>query len=121
MARSRASARAAGHRMERETADVLNAYVSRFIDIAPRKGAKDEGDIIHFETAGENPIVVECKDVATMSIGTWVNEAEVERKNKGAIAGIVVHKRKGKGNALDQYVTMTLRDLIAIRTDKRPD
>jgi hypothetical protein len=121
MGRSRAAAKAAGSRMERDTADCLKQHVSRFIDRKVKTGAKDQGDVGNLETPGGNGIAVECKDVATMSLGTWVNEAEAERVHAGAIAGVVVHKRKGKGNPLDQYVTMTMRDLIAILTDKRPD
>jgi hypothetical protein len=121
MGRSRAAAKAAGSRMERETADCLKEHVSRFIDRKVKTGSKDQGDIANLETTGHSPIAVECKDVATLSLGTWVNEAETERVHAGALAGIVVHKRKGKGSPLDQYVTMTMRDLIAILTDKRPD
>lgn len=120
MGRSRSAARAAGSRTERETADALQTHVSEFIDRRVKTGAKDKGDIVNLRTRGGNRIAVECKNVAAMSIGTWVNEAEVERVNDNAIAGIVVHNRKGVADPLGQYVTMTLRDLIAILTDRRP-
>lgn len=41
-----------------------------------------------------------------------MDEAEVERGNADAIVAVVAHKRKGKGKALDQYVTMSVRDFI---------
>ena len=49
-----------------------------------------------------------------------VTETEVERGNDDAIAGFVVHKRRGTSAAADQYVTTTLRDLVALLTGERP-
>lgn len=122
MGRSRASARAAGSRFERQTADVLAEYIDDRIDRRVKTGAKDKGDIAGLRhPSGGGKIVIECKDVATMSLGTWVKEAETERVNDEAIAGLVVHKRRGMGNPLDQYVTGTVRDLIALLTGWRPD
>lgn len=106
--------------MERIIADCLAEHVDDRIDRRVKTGAKDKGDIGGLRHMGER-VVIECKDVATMSLGTWVAEAEVERGNDDAVAGIVVHKRRGHAQALDQYVTMTLRDLIALLTGTRPD
>ena len=44
----------------------------------------------------------------------WCDEAEVERGNADAVAGVVVHKARGKGQFLDQYVTMRVRDFLAL-------
>jgi hypothetical protein len=55
-----------------------------------------------------------------MNLAGWVAEAETERVNDGALAGVVVHKRRGKGHAGDQYVTMTLNDFVALLTGTRP-
>ena len=41
-------------------------------------------------------------------------EAEVERENDDALAGLIAHKRHGKGDPLDQWVTTTMRELIAL-------
>lgn len=119
MGRSRSSAKAAGTRMERVTADCLAEHVDDRIDRRVKTGRADKGDIAGLRVHGRR-VVVECKDVSTMSLGTWVGEAEVERVNDGALAGLVVHKRRGKGDPLDAYVTMTLRDLIALLTGVRP-
>lgn len=105
--------------MERETADTLARYVDDRIDRRVKTGAKDKGDIGGLRVH-EQRVVVECKDVNTLSLGTWVTEAEAERVNDGALAAFVVHKRRGKGDPLDQYVTMTLRDQIALLTGERP-
>jgi hypothetical protein len=106
--------------MERQTADAFAEHVDDRIDRRVTTGAKDKGDIGGLRVHNQR-VVVECKDVATMSIGTWVAEAEAERINDKALAGFVVHKRRGKGNPLDQYVTMTLRDVIALITGTRPE
>ena len=37
-----------------------------------------------------------------------------------ALVGLVVHKRHGKGQAADQWVTMTLADFVALTTGVRP-
>ena len=111
-----------GSSFERLIADCFKKHVSKYIDRKVKTGAKDTGDIANLETPGGKwHIVVECKNVAKANLGGWANEAEVERQNhRDAIAGIVIHKRRGKGQALDQYVTMTVRDFIAILTDQRP-
>lgn len=119
MARSRASARKAGSGFERDIADCLAKHVDDRIDSRVKTGAKDKGDIAGLRHMGGR-VVIECKNVATMSLGGWVTEAEIERGNDDAIAGLVVHKRRGKGQALDQYVTCTVRDLVALLTGERP-
>lgn len=119
MTRSRASARAAGSRHERLVADYLAEHVSEFVDRRVKTGATDKGDIANVRAHGER-VVIECKDVAKLDLAGWVTEAETERVNDGALAGLVVHKRKGKAQPGDQYVTLTLTDLVAILTGKRP-
>lgn len=107
--------------MERQTADAFAEHLDDRIDRRVKTGAKDKGDVANVRTHDNQKVVIECKDVATMSLGTWVNEAEVERVNDQALAAFVVHKRRGKGDPLEAYVTGTLRDLIAILSGKRPD
>jgi len=84
------------------------------IDRAPLRGAKDEGDIRGVRSPFGR-VVIECKQYGgRYDIGTWLNEAEAERGNAAAIAGVVVAKRARKGDALDQTVIMTVRDLVAL-------
>lgn len=64
-------------------------------------------------------IVIECKNTAKPSLGAWSREAEIERGNDDALAGVVAHKRHGKGRAEDQWVTMTLADFVALLTGSR--
>lgn len=109
---SRSKAR--GTSFERLLADGFAAALDDDrIDRAPLRGNADRGDI-----AGvANPfgkIAVEAKNVARLDLGGWVREADTERGNLDANAGVVIHKRRGKGQFLDQFVTMTVRDFLAI-------
>lgn len=119
MARNHASAKAAGTRLERQVADVLAKYVDDRIDRRVKTGAKDRGDIAGLRHMGHR-VVIEVKDVAKTNLSGWVTEAEVERGNDDALAGLVVHKRVRHGDPLDQYVTTTVRELIALLTGTRP-
>ena len=66
-------------------------------------GAADRGDI-----GGVPGLVVECKNVRTMSLGVWVDEARAEAANAGEPYGVVVHKRARVAAAEEQFVTMPL-------------
>lgn len=121
--RSRSSAKAAGSNLERSIADYLKEHVSRFIDRMPKYGANDRGDITNVETFNDQPVAVECKEYGGRIMpGPWTTEAEVERLNlPGAIAGVVIAKRRGTTHPGQQFVLMTVDDLVAILTGKRPD
>lgn len=119
MTRSRQSAKAAGTRFERLIADCLAKLVDDRIDRRVKTGNKDRGDIGGLRVLGGR-VVLECKDHARLNLSGWVDEADIERGNDDAIAGLVIHKRRGHGDPLDQYVTCTLRDLIALTTGDRP-
>jgi len=119
MSRNRTSARAAGARFERSIADCLAQHVDDRIDRRVKTGNKDRGDIGGLRHMGQR-VVIEAKDCATLSLGTWINEADIERGNDDAVAGLVIHKRRGHGDPLDQYVTTTVRDLIALLMGERP-
>ena len=112
--RNRASAKAAGSHFERVVADYLKGTLDDDrIDRRVKTGAKDRGDIAGVRIHGQR-IVIECKDTARPALGTWITEAETERGNDDALAGVVAHKRHGKGQPADQLVTMTLRDFAAL-------
>ena len=121
--RSRRSAKAAGSRFERSIADYLAEHIDDRIDRRPKTGAKDRGDIggVRLSPALRGGrIVIECKDSARTQLAGWAAEAEVERGNDDAVAGIVVHKRHGIGDPGQQWVTCTLDDLVALLTGERP-
>jgi len=119
MTRNRASAKKAGSSFERSTADYLKAVTGDDrIDRRVKNGAKDRGDVGGVRIHGKR-IVLECKNTAKTSLGTWANEAEIERGNDDALMAAIVHKRHGKGRPADQWVTMTLADFAALLTGNR--
>lgn len=119
MTRNRQSARKAGSSFERMVADFLAAALEDDrIDRRPKTGAKDRGDIGGVRHMGGR-IVVECKSTTRIELSRWLAETEVERGNDDALAGLVVHKRRGKSAPGEQYVTMRLGDLAALLTGER--
>lgn len=124
MARSRASAKAAGSKMERAVADYLAKHIDDRIDRRVKTGGKDKGDIASLRVRGLRA-VVEVKWTKDYNIGPHLREAETERINDEALIGMVIQKRTGIGIANDtgmgqQLVVMTLDDLITILTGVRP-
>lgn len=111
-----------GTRFETQVAGYLNAALEtdQFHRLA-MGGANDRGDVWGLTSHGR-PVVIECKSCRRAELAEWLGEAEVERGNADALAGVVVHKRRGVGEAHmgETYVTMTLADLVAICTGVRP-
>lgn len=118
MSRTRSSAKAAGTRFERAVADYLAEHVDDRVDRRVKNGSKDRGDIAGLRHMGQR-VVLECKDTSRINLGPWANEAEIERGNDDALAGLIVHKRHGKADPADQWVTCTLAELVALLTGSR--
>jgi hypothetical protein len=120
MSRNRATAKAAGARFERLIADGLaEALQDTRIDRKVKTGSKDKGDIANVRI-GEHKLVIECKDRGGQFYAAeWVAEAEAERINDEALAGIVVAKRRGVTDPMQQWVVMTLGELVAIMLQSR--
>jgi hypothetical protein len=117
--RNRASARKAGASFESLIAGYFAAYVDDRIERRTKNGSKDRGDVSGLRHRGER-VVVEAKDYGgRLEVGAWL-EAEIERDNDDAIAGLVVAKRRGKTQPGDQIVLTTLRDLVSLLTGERP-
>lgn len=108
-----------GSSFERLLADYLKTNGFPFADRRVKNGAKDRGDVGGIHAHGQR-VVIEAKNTAKINLGTWATEAETERVNDGALVGVICHKRHGKGQAADQWVTMTLRDFTALITGARP-
>ena len=119
MTRSRASAKAAGTRFERQVADYLaRGLDDDRIDRRVKTGSADKGDIGGVRHLGAR-VVVECKNTSRLEVGPWLTEAEVGRVNDAATVGLVVAKRHGKGAPADRLVLMTLGDLVALLNGNR--
>ena len=72
-------------------------------------GTLDKGDV-----AGVLGNVIEVKNCATTTLGTWVDETEIETINAGARYGVCWHKRRGRSSPGDWFVTMTGRQYVEI-------
>jgi hypothetical protein len=121
MTRTRRSAKAAGARFERLIADALAAALDDDrVDRRVKNGTKDRGDIGGVRLHGQR-VVIECKDVATLALPQWTAEAQLEAGNDDALVGVVVHKRRGVTDPLQQWVSCTVGDLVAILTGQRAD
>lgn len=119
MARSQATAKKAGATFEREIADYLRDnlgnHLSEAIDRQPKMGAKDTGDISNVRDSYKRKIVVEAKNYGgRLEPPQWLREAEVERENAKAYAGVVIAKRKGTTKPGEQYVVMDVDTLIKL-------
>lgn len=117
MTRNRTSARKAGSSFERAVADHLARRLDDDrIDRRVKTGSSDRGDITGVRFHGKR-LVIECKNEAKPRIPAYLREAETERGNDDALAGVVVTKRRGVGMTPDsmgeQLVCMTL-DTLAV-------
>lgn len=117
MTRNRKSAKAAGAKFERVIADHLKAALdNEFIDRKVKTGSKDTGDVGGVRAHGQR-LVIECKDYGgQIKAAEWLKEAEIERGNDDALAGIVIAKRRGVTDPNDQIVLMDVRNLVALIT-----
>ena len=102
MTRTRSSAKGAGAKFERAIADHLKAALDDDrIDRRTKTGAKDRGDIGGIRHMGGR-LVIECKDYGgRLQPAPWTAEAEIERGG-------------------DQWVLMTVDQLVAILTGEPP-
>ncbi|MCW2957153.1 MAG: hypothetical protein JWO69_2022 [Thermoleophilia bacterium] len=75
-------------------------------------GSKDRGDI-----AGLVGVVVEAKDCRTVTLGAWLDEAEVEKANDGADVGVVWAKRRGKTDPGAGFVVMSGQQFVDLLLD----
>lgn len=114
MGRNLRSAKAAGSRFERLVADYLDDRLEGcHVDRQVKTGAADSGDLYGVTCRGRQ-IAIECKNVTKMGLPQWVREAHTEATNIGGLTGIVIHKRHGNAKPGDQWVTMTITDLVTI-------
>ena len=105
-------------RFETLIASYLNQVWDDRIERRTRNGVKDRGDLSGVRVMGQR-VVVECKDHNRLDLAGWWAEAEAERGNDDAGAALVMHKRRGKSAAADQWVTLTLGELVALISGNR--
>lgn len=116
MTRNRRSAKTAGATFERQIADYLAEVLDDDrVDRRVKRGNQDRGDISGVRAHGQR-VVIECKNCATLSLPSWVREAQAEAGNDDALVGVVVSKRRGTTAPAAQWVHMTVADLVALLT-----
>ena len=115
MPRNRTSAKQAGARFERLIADHLARELDDRIDRRVKAGAADRGDIGGVRDSHGRKVVLECKDYGgRLEPSTWIREAHQEATNDSAHVGLVAAKRRGTTAPGDQWVLMTLDDLVKL-------
>ena len=107
-----------GARFESSVAAYLNVHVDDRIERRSKGGNKDRGDISGLRHMGQR-VVIECKNAARLDLAGWAAEAEIERGNDDAVAGVITSKRHGKGQPGDQWVTCTLADFVSLLNGSR--
>ena len=90
------------------------------IDRKVKAGAFDKGDIANVRCHDKN-VVIECKNYGgQVVLAEWVGEAETERINDNALAGVVIAKRKGVTEPMRQYCVMEVSEFVALlRGDRK--
>lgn len=94
------AAKAKGAGAERDVVAYLKEWFP-YVDRRLAGATLDKGDI-----SGIPGCTIEIKNHATMKLAEWTEELLVEMANDKAWTGVVVHKRKGRGNPADWYATM---------------
>lgn len=102
--------KAKGNAAERAVRDFLQGYGIE-CDRIPAGATNDTGDVIVYR---KNWPAIQIKNQKAMSLGTWITEAQQQAQNAKRATAIVVHKRKGKGNPADWYVTTTLAEFLQL-------
>lgn len=102
--------KAKGSAAERAVCDYLNV---RGVDAerVPAGATLDRGDIW---VPDKNWPAIQVKNHARLNLAGWIDDVTIQAVNAGRDTGIVVHKRRGKGNPGAWYVTLTLDDLVTL-------
>jgi hypothetical protein len=93
---------------------VANWLKTNGVTHAERRGVHtdDRGDI-----DGLPGVIIECKNVEQMSLGSWLDQANNARRHIGADLVVVVHKRRGKPDVEQAFFTMPADSWITLMTE----
>jgi len=94
------TAKVKGAQAERDVVAWLKQWFP-YVDRRLAGATLDKGDI-----SGIPGVTIEIKNHAEMKLAGWLEELRVEMGNDNAWTGVVIHKRKGKGNVGEWYATM---------------
>ncbi len=99
--------KAKGSKFERDVLDTLTVFGVRAHRTLNAGIPSDVGDILTRRCA------IQCKNHARLDLAGWVQETIVQASRTGRLP-VVVHKRKGHGNAADAYATLPVWALAAL-------
>jgi hypothetical protein len=108
VSRTLASAKKAGTQFAEDIAKWLTRALGVPVERRVLHGRNDMGDLSGLQAIRGGSIVAELKNVQKTALGPWLDEAERERFNADAAYAVVIHKRYGRGDPADQYVTMSV-------------
>lgn len=95
------AAKAKGSGAERDSVKWLKDNGFKYADRRLAGATLDKGDI-----SGIPGVTIEIKNHAKMDLAGWLEELATEMANDDAWTGVVLHKRRGKGNPGEWYATM---------------
>lgn len=95
------SAKRKGSQAERDVVAWLKANGYPYADRRVAGATLDKGDI-----SGVLGVTIEIKNHARLDLAGWLAELEIEMANDNAWTGVVIHKRKGKGDVGEWYATL---------------
>ena len=104
---SGAGSRRKGNRAEVEVVRVLREAGYRAETSRANRGGFQSGEDI----VSDFPASIEVKNQARLDLAGWWAQAEYQANGKPAV---VIHKRVGKGQAEDWWVTMDVRTLLRL-------
>lgn len=55
---------------------------------------------------------IQVKNHSRLDLAGWVDDVEIQAANAKRSCGVVVHKRRGKGNPAAWYTTMSLKTFV---------
>lgn len=109
-----------GSTFEKSIADYLAIQLQDDrIERRVTNGRNDRGDIGGVRLNGHR-IVLELKNHNRLNLAGWIEEARIEAGNDDAILGAVIFKRRGTAKPGEQYVLLTVDDLITLFVGGRP-
>ena len=103
------AAKRKGSQAERDVVAWLKANGYQYADRRLAGATLDKGDI-----SGVPGVTIEIKNHVKMDLAGWTAELEVEMKNDNAWTGVVLHKRKGKGDVGQWYASMPAQVWLAL-------
>ena len=103
------AAKRKGSQAERDVVAYLKANGFPYADRRVAGATLDKGDI-----SGVLGVTIEIKNHARLDLAGWLAELEIEMKNDSAWTGVVIHKRKGKGDVGEWYATLPVKVWLAL-------